>query len=82
MKYLKEAYDLLLLNFNQKQPSEVSCKKGYLKNFTKFTGKYLCQSLFSNNVAGLPVAASVQCLFALYIGISKTAENHMQRIIN
>ena len=23
-------------------------KKGVLKNFTKFTGKYLCQSLFFN----------------------------------
>ena len=22
------------------------CKKGILKNFTKFTGKHLCQSLF------------------------------------
>ena len=29
------------------------CKKGALKNFTKFTGKHLCQSLFFNKVAGL-----------------------------
>ena len=29
------------------------CKKGVLKNFTKFTGKHLCQSLFFNKVAGL-----------------------------
>ena len=28
--------------------SEVFCKKGVLKNFAKFTGKQLCQSLFSN----------------------------------
>ena len=27
-------------------------KKGVLKNFTKFTGKQLCQSLFLNKVAG------------------------------
>ena len=27
-------------------------KKGFLKNFAKFTGKHLCQSLF-NKVAGL-----------------------------
>ena len=33
--------------------SEVFCKKGVLKNFTKFTGKHLCQSLFFNKVAGL-----------------------------
>ena len=26
--------------------AEVFCKKGVLKNFTKFTGKNLCQSLF------------------------------------
>ena len=24
---------------------EVFCKKGVLRNFAKFTGKYLCQSL-------------------------------------
>ena len=27
-------------------------KKGALRNFTKFTGKHLCQSLFFNKVAG------------------------------
>ena len=32
---------------------EVFCKKGVLKNFTKFTGKHLCQNLFFNKVAGL-----------------------------
>ena len=30
-----------------------SVKKGVLKNFAKFTGKYLCQSLSFNKVAGL-----------------------------
>ena len=29
------------------------CKKCVLRNFTKFTGKRLCQSLFFNEVAGL-----------------------------
>ena len=29
------------------------CKKGVLRNFTKFTGKHLCQGLFFNEVAGL-----------------------------
>ena len=32
---------------------EVFCKKGVLKNFEKFTGNHLCQSLFFNKVAGL-----------------------------
>ena len=31
----------------------VFCKKGVLKNFAKFTGKHLCQSLFFNKVSGL-----------------------------
>ena len=30
-----------------------SMKKGALKNFTKFTGKHLCQGLFFNKFAGL-----------------------------
>ena len=38
---------------NRSSRPEVFCKKGVLKNFTKFTGKHLCQSLFFNKVAGL-----------------------------
>ena len=30
----------------QKKPPQVFYKKGVLKNFLKFTGKHLCQSLF------------------------------------
>ena len=30
-----------------------SIRKGVIKNFTKFTGKHLCESLFFNKVAGL-----------------------------
>ena len=37
----------------QEQPPEVFYKKGALKNFTKSTGKHLCQSLFFNKVAVL-----------------------------
>ena len=33
-----------------------SMKKGVLENFTKFTGKHLCQSLFLNKVADLRTA--------------------------
>ena len=32
---------------------EVFSEKGVLRNFTKFTGKHLCRSLFLNKVAGL-----------------------------
>ena len=38
---------------NRSSRPEVFCKKGVLSNFTKFTGKQLCQSLFFNKVAGL-----------------------------
>ena len=31
---------------------EVFCKKGVLRNFAKFTGEPLCESLFFNKVAG------------------------------
>ena len=35
----------------QKQPLEVFCEKGFLKNFSKFTERHLGQSLFFNKVA-------------------------------
>ena len=37
----------------QKQSPKVVFKKGALRNFEKFTGKHLCQSLFFNKVADL-----------------------------
>ena len=36
-----------------------SIKKGVLRNFAKFTGKHLCQSLFFNKVAEKEVLAQV-----------------------
>ena len=36
-----------------KQPPELFCQKGALRNFSKFTGKHLYHSLFFNKVAGL-----------------------------
>ena len=40
------------INSSQKQPSEVFCKKDVLRNFAKFTGKQLCQSLFLIKLLG------------------------------
>ena len=38
---------------------EVFCKKGVLRNFSRFTGKHLCQSLFFNKVVSeSPVSVS------------------------
>ena len=47
-KFSKKYHSL----FRSSHP-EVFCKKGVLRNFTKFIGKHLCQSLFFNKVAGL-----------------------------
>ena len=44
---------LLIIISNRSSRPEGFCKKGFLRNFTKFTGKHLCQSLFFNKVAGL-----------------------------
>ena len=35
-------------SYRQKQRPELFCKIGVLRNFTKFTRKHLCQSLFFN----------------------------------
>ena len=42
--------------------SEIFCKKGALKNFTKFTGKYLYLSFSFNKVAGLSLATIEETL--------------------
>ena len=46
--------------FVQKQPLEVFYKKIGLRNFAKFTRKYLCKSLFFNKIAGLRPEISLQ----------------------
>ena len=43
----------LTIKHNRSSCLEVFCKKGVLRNFTKFTGKHLCQSLFFNKVSDL-----------------------------
>ena len=46
---------LLIKDFSNDRTScpEVFCEKVLLRNFVKFTAKYLCQSLYFNKVAGL-----------------------------
>ena len=58
-------------NYRRTRP-EVSCKKDVLRNFTKFTAKHLCQSLFFNNVAGLRTTFLTQCLFWLLLKLTFT----------
>ena len=49
-------FTLLHVHFSYRSSRpEVFCKWGVVRNFTKFTGKHLCQSFF-NKVAGLTPA--------------------------
>ena len=52
---IKYGMNELFINFRSILP-EVFCKKSFLRNFAKFTGKQRCQSLFFNKVAGLRTA--------------------------
>ena len=55
-KFLLEGYsEPFSLDRFEHRSSHRKCsvKKSVLRNFAKFTGKHLCQSLFFNNVAGL-----------------------------
>ena len=48
-----ELSEEFMVMWKEEQPPEMFCKKSVLRNFTKFTGKQLCQSLIFNKVAGL-----------------------------
>ena len=48
---VKKVQFQLLPTLIQMQPPEMFYKKGVLKNFAKFAGKHLYQSLFFNKVA-------------------------------
>ena len=59
VRVFKSSYFIFLIFFHiyctilKSSRPEVFCKKGVLRNFTKFTGKHLCRSLFFNKVTGL-----------------------------
>ena len=46
-------FDKILKFISRSSHLRCSVKKGVFKNFAKFTGKQLCQSLFFNKAAGL-----------------------------
>ena len=50
---------------------EVFCKNRVLRNFTKFTRKHLCQSLFFNKVAGIKKETLAQIFSCGFCEISK-----------
>ena len=52
-RHIHRTFCQLHLILFRSRRTEVICKKGVLRNFAKFRGKHLCQSLFLNKVAGL-----------------------------
>ena len=52
----QENQGLLVLWIFRSSRRRCSVRKSVLRNFTKFTGKHLCQSPFFNKVAGLTPA--------------------------
>ena len=54
----------ILISHSRISHQRCSVRIGVLRNFTKFTGKHLCQSIFLNKVAGLrPVTLSKKRLW-------------------
>ena len=53
---LRETSTTLRFEKDRSSRPEVFCKKDVVRNFAKFTGKHLCQSLFFNKVAGLSLS--------------------------
>ena len=51
--------------------TEVFYKKDVLRNFAKFIGKHLCQSLFLNTVAGLRPESLAQVFSCEFCKISR-----------
>ena len=48
-----ESCEITWNTFSRSSRPEVFCKKGIIRNFARFTGKHLSQSLFFNKVADL-----------------------------
>ena len=51
---------ILKICINRSSRPEVFCKTSVLRNFAKFTGKHLCQSLFSDKFSDLRLASSLK----------------------
>ena len=63
-KKLQNPYRTLKMLFRDSRP-EMSYEKGVLKNFVKFTGKHLCESLFFDKVTGLRFATLLKTRLCL-----------------
>ena len=70
---LRHSWELNLLCWDSGSRSScpnMFCKKGVLRNFAKFTGKYLCQSLFFNKV--FKKVTLVQVLYSEFCKVSES----------
>ena len=74
----KGVWKCFLGNIRSSSP-EVFCRKGVPKNFEKFTGKYLRQSLFFNKFAGLRPATLLKkrlwhrCFLVFFVKFLRTS---------
>ena len=66
LKSEKKKSFLIVFKGRSSRP-EVFCKKGVLRNFAKFTGEHLCQSLFFNQDAGVRRYRSFPVNFANFL---------------
>ena len=48
--------NLIRKDISRSSHQKCSIKKGVVRNFVKFTGRHMCQSIFFNKVAGLRYA--------------------------
>ena len=56
LKVNNSLFRLFLADSKRINHPQVFWKKGFLRNFAKFKGKHLCQSLFFNKSAGMRTA--------------------------
>ena len=61
LRFFKNMYTRII-PFRSSRP-QVFCKKGVRRNFTKFTGKHLYQSLCFNKIAGSTSSSSIHSNF-------------------
>ena len=54
------------IHLNRSSHRRCSVRKGVLKNFSKFTGKHLCQRLYFNKAEGLLKFTGIQLYQSLY----------------
>ena len=66
----------LILKCDKSSRPGVFGKKGVLRNFTKFTGKHLCQILYFNEVAGLRRENRIPVNFAKFLKTTFLIEHH------